>query len=519
MPSRREFLHASAASALALSSTLRTLMSAASRPNIVFLFSDDHSLQSIGAYKTRLQRFVNQHELTPNLNRLAAGGATFERSYCCNSLCGPSRAAILTGLHSHANGFVDNSSRFDGSQWTMPKALQAAGYQTALIGKWHLVSEPTGFDHWEILPGQGNYYNPDFITPKGTEHRPGYCTDLIGDAAINWLRARDSSKPFLLMCQHKAPHRPWMPPERHLGLLADTTVPEPDTLFDDYAGRATPASQQEMEVGRHMTMASDLKMRPPLVGAAPLAGEFARMTDAQKAAWDAAYVPRNEQFQAAPPEGRELTRWKYQAYMKDYLRCVKALDDNIGRVLDELTAQGLDGNTVVIYASDQGFYNGEHGWFDKRWMYEESLSMPLLVRWPGVVKPGSRVQPMVQNIDYAPTLLEIAGETAPADRHGRSFASILRGKTPRDWRRSIYYHYYEFPQDHRVQAHVGVRTERHKLIYYYAVNEWELFDLEKDPHEMASVYADTRYASVRADLTRELERLRAQYGERPYPSR
>ncbi len=518
MPSRREFLHASAASALALSSTLRTLAAAPSRPNIVFLFSDDHSLQSIGAYKTRLQSFVNQHQLTPNLNRLAASGGVFERSYCCNSLCGPSRAAILTGLHSHANGFIDNSSRFDGSQWTMPKALQASGYTTAIIGKWHLVSQPTGFDHWEILPGQGSYYNPDIVMKTGTERRPGYCTDVIGDAAINWLRMRDTDKPFLLMCQHKAPHRNWMPPERHLGLLADVTVPEPDTLFDDYKGRATPASQQEMEVGRHMTMASDLKMRPPLVGATTLAGEFGRMSDAQKVAWDAAYGPRNEAFQAAPPTGADLTRWKYQAYMKDYLRCVKALDDNIGRVLDELTSQGLDDNTVVIYASDQGFYNGEHGWFDKRWMYEESLAMPLIVRWPGVVKKGTRFSPMVQNIDYAPTLLEIAGSAAPADRHGRSFVPVLRGKTPKDWRRSIYYHYYEFPADHRVQAHVGVRTERHKLIYYYPVNEWELFDLEKDPREMTSVYGDARYATVQADLVRELERLRAQYGERPYPS-
>ena len=513
---RRQFLQASSAGALALSAAVRDVMAAPSRPNIVFLFSDDHSLQSIGAYKTRLQPFINRHNLTPNLNRLAASGGVFERSYCCNSLCGPSRAAILTGLHSHANGFVDNQSRFDGSQWTMPKALQSAGYETAMIGKWHLVSEPTGFDHWQILPGQGSYYNPDFVTAAGTARRPGYCTDLIGDAAIAFLRDRDKAKPFLLMCQQKAPHRPWMPPERHLGLLADVTVPEPDTLFDDYKGRATTASQQEMQVGRDMTLASDLKMRPPLVGSTQLAGEYARMTDAQKTVWDAAYGPRNAAFSAAPPEGAELTRWKYQAYMKDYLRCVKALDDNIGRVLDELSAQGLDDNTVVIYASDQGFYNGEHGWFDKRWMYEESLAMPLLIRWPGVVKPGSRFQPMVQNIDYAPTLLEMAGQSAPADRHGRSFVPVLRGKTPRDWRKSIYYHYYEFPADHRVQAHVGVRTDRHKLIYYYPVGEWELFDLERDPHELQSVYGDPRYAGTERQLKAELDRLRAQYGEAPY---
>ncbi len=515
--SRREFLRVSAASALALSATMRKVMAAPERPNIVFLFSDDHSLQSIGAYKSRLQRFINQHNITPQLNRLADRGGVFERSYCCNSLCGPSRAAILTGLHSHANGFIDNSSTFDSRQWTAPKALQASGYTTAMIGKWHLVSEPTGFDHWEILPGQGSYYNPDFITPTGTARRAGYCTDLIGDAAISWLRARDKTKPFLLMCQHKAPHRPWMPPERHLGLLANESVPEPATLFDDYKGRATPASEQEMQVGRDLTMVSDLKVRPPLVGATGLAGEFNRMTDAQKVAWDAAYVPRNERFTASPPEGRELTRWKYQAYMKDYLRCVKALDDNIGRVLDELSAQGLDDNTVVIYASDQGFYNGEHGWFDKRWMYEESLSMPLIVRWPDVVKPGQRFSPMVQNIDYAPTLMELAGGAAPDSVHGKSFVPILRGNTPKDWRTSIYYHYYEFPQDHRVQAHVGVRTDRYKLIYYYAVGQWELFDLEKDPQELLSVFGDPAYLSVQTTMTVELERLRQQYKEKPYP--
>jgi len=320
------------------------------------------------------------------------------------------------------------------------------------------------------------------------------------------------------MCQHKAPHRPWMPPERHLRLLEHDAVPEPDTLFDDYAGRAAPASQQLMQVGRDLTMASDLKVRPPLVGAANPGGEYARMSDAQKAAWDAAYVPRNQQFDAAALSGRDLTRWKYQAYMKDYIRCVKALDDNVGRLLGELTAQGLDDNTVVIYASDQGFYNGEHGWFDKRWMYEESLSMPLIVRWPGVVKPGSRFRPMVQNIDYAPTLLEIAGGAAPATVHGRSFVPILGGRTPKDWRTSVYYHYYEFPQDHRVQAHVGVRTDRYKLIYYYPVDQWELFDLDHDPHEMKSVYADPKYAGVVADLKAELARLRAQYREKPYPA-
>ena len=481
-PTRREFLHSAAASSMALSATMRQMAGAAERPNIVFLFSDDHSLQAIGAYRTRLTAFVNRHNLTPNLNRLAAAGGVFERSYCCNSLCGPSRAAILTGLHSAANGFKDNSSVFDGSQWTLPKALQTAGYQTAVIGKWHLVSQPTGFDHWEILPGQGNYYNPDFITPTGTERRAGYCTDLIGDAAIKWLRERDRSRPFLLMCQHKAPHRPWMPPERHLSLLADVTVPEPDSLFDDYAGRAAPAAEQLMEVGRDMTLASDLKMRAPLVGAATLGGEYRRMTDAQKTAWDAAYGPRNQAFMAKPPEGRELTRWKYQQYMKDYLRCVKALDDNIGRVLDELQAQGLDRNTVVVYASDQGFYNGEHGWFDKRWIFEESVRTPFLVRWPGVVKPGSVSRDIVSNLDYAETFLEAAGVAVPADMQGRSLLPLLRGQRPSDWRTSFYYQYYEYPAPHRVRPHYGVVTDRYKLVRFYGVGEdyWELFDNQQE---------------------------------------
>jgi arylsulfatase A-like enzyme len=503
----------------ALSSVVRQVSATAERPNILFVFSDDHSLQTIGAYRTRLQAFINRHQITPQLNRLAAGGAVLERSYCCNSLCGPSRAAILTGLHSHANGFIDNRSTFDGSQWTVAKALQAAGYETAIIGKWHLVSTPTGFGHWEILPGQGNYYNPDFITPAGTERRSGYVTDLIGDAAIRFLRQRDRAKPFLLMCHHKAPHRPWMPPERYLTLLERETVPEPDTLFDDYAGRAAPASEQLMEIGRDMTLPSDLKVRPPLATAQGLTGEFGRMTDAQKVAWDAAYVPRNEAFTKANLSDRALTRWKYQAYMKDYLRCVKAVDDNVGRLLDELRDQGLEQSTVVIYASDQGFYNGEHGWFDKRWMYEESLSMPFLVRWPGHVAAGGRLRPMVQNIDYAPTMLEMAGEPVPTGLHGRSFRPVLEGRTPRDWRTSVYYHYYEYPQDHRVQAHVGVRTDRYKLVYYYPVNQWELFDLDTDPHELRSVYADPAYASIVADLKVELDRLRREYAERPYPMR
>jgi len=511
---RRDFLRTAGAGAAGLAlAGGRGGAQAGQRPNLVFIFSDDHSLATIGPYRTWLQDFLRQHDLTPNLDRLAREGGVFENSYCGNSLCGPSRATVLTGKHSHVNGFIDNRSRFDGSQWTVAKELQAAGYQTMVCGKWHLVSDPTGFDRWEILPGQGNYYNPDFIAPQGNLRRGGYVTDLIADRCLAWLKERDASKPFFLMCHHKAPHRNWMPPERYVKLLADVTIPEPANLFDDYEGRATPARRQEMEIARHMNLPSDLKVTPPLGSpeGANLKGEFGRMTPAQKTAWDAAYVPRNEAFRAARLEGRELTRWKYQAYMKDYLRCIKAVDDNVGKLLDGLRELGLDRNTVVIYCSDQGFYMGEHGWFDKRWMYEESLAMPFIIRWPGQVAPGTRFAPMIQNIDYAPTFLEMAGRPAPADVQGRSFAPILRGQTPADWRRSIYYHYYEFPAEHQVARQCGVRTAQHKLIHYYQTDEWELFDLAKDPREMRSVYADPAYATVVAGLKRELERLRTDY--------
>jgi N-acetylglucosamine-6-sulfatase len=473
------------------------------RPNIVFIFSDDHSTQSIGAYRQWLGEFSRTHGITPHIDRLAAEGALFTRSYCGNSLCSPSRATVLSGLHSHANGVTRLEQGLRPGVWTFPPALRAAGYQTALIGKWHLRNEPEGFDFHRILPGQGHYWQPVFRGPAGLEETvKGYATDIITEKSLAWLRTRDRTKPFLLLCHHKAPHGPWEPPERHYDLLADTPVPEPPTLFDDYTGRASGAARQKMEIGRDLTLERHLKVLP--------AGKIPeRMTPAQAAAWQRAYGPRNAAFLAAPPAGAELVRWKYQAYMKNYLRCAKAVDDSVGRILDWLRAEGLEENTVVIYASDQGFFNGEHGWYDKRWIYDESLRMPLIVRWPGVTRPGTRVTAMVQNIDHAPTLAEIAGVTAPAGLHGRSLVPLLRGETPPDWRRSIYYHYYD--PGHNMPRHDGIRTERHTLAHYPATDEWELFDHERDPHQLRSVFSDPAYAGVRAELQAERLRLRARY--------
>ncbi|WP_193211749.1 sulfatase/phosphatase domain-containing protein [Luteolibacter marinus] len=493
-----------------------TALSAPERPNILFLFSDDHALNAISAYGGPLKDLAP----TPNIDRIANEGAVFTRSYCCNSICGPSRAAILTGKHSHINGFLDNDkARFDGSQTTFPKLLRKAGYQTALIGKWHLVTRPTGFDHWEILPGQGSYYNPDFITPTGKKHEAGYATDIITDKAIRWLdQERDKSKPFVMMCQHKAPHRNWSPAPRHLGLFKDVTFPEPASFRDDYANRSATLGEQEMTVARHMSWAHDMKFKGPNLFPDTFTqignGEYARMTPAQKESWDAAYEPENQAFIADMKAGKldekTVTSWKYQRYIKDYLRCVRAVDENVGRMLDYLDKSGLAKNTLVIYSSDQGFYLGEHGWYDKRWMFEESLSMPFIARWPGVVKPGTRNDTLIQNIDYAPTFLEAAGVEVPAAIQGKSLIPVLKGETPDDWRKAIYY-FYSGEATHHVPAHDGVRSERYKLMYFPVTGEWNLFDLEKDPHEMQSVHADPAYAPVLAEMQETYSKLRASY--------
>ncbi len=470
-------------------------VAAAARPNLVFVFADDHAFQAISAYDGRLNR-------TPNIDRLADEGMRFDRCFVGNSICAPARATVLTGLHSHGNGVIDNRAVFDGSQRTMPKLLQAAGYQTAVIGKWHLKSEPTGFDHWEVLIGQGPYYNPPLRTPGGVVRHEGYTTEIITDRTLRWLREdRDPERPFLLMMQHKAPHRNWQPGEKELHLFEGVDIPEPATLFDDWSGRASAAAEQEMTVARHMSD-FDLKLKPPN-----------NLTPAQAATWEAAFGPRNAAFRADPPTGEARTRWQYQRYLKDYLRVIDAVDRSVGELLAALEELGLAEDTAVVYSSDQGFYLGEHGWYDKRWMYEESFRTPLMVRWPGVVEAGSVNTALSQNIDFAPTLLALAGVIPPADMHGESLVPLLRGEAPPDWRRSLYYHYYEFPGVHAVARHRGVRTDRYKLIHYYQKGEWELFDLQVDPMELRSLADDPPHAAVRAELEAELERLAEEYGE------
>lgn len=466
---------------------------AAEKPNILFIFTDDHAAHAMSCYGSK----INQ---TPNLDRIANGGMLFRNCFCTNSVCGPSRAAILTGKFSHLNGFYRNGDKFDGSQQTFPKLLQAAGYQTAVVGKWHLVSDPTGFDYWNILIGQGPYYNPPMIENGQRVEHTGYTTEILTDITLDFLQnKRDKSKPFMVMYQHKAPHREWEPGPKYLTMYDDVTIPEPPTLFDDYAGRGSAARNQEMTVARHLNN-RDLKLVPPN-----------NLTPDQLVAWNAAYEPKNSEFKKANLQGDELIRWKYQRYIKDYLRCVAAVDDNVGRVLDYLDSSGLADNTVVIYASDQGFYLGDHGWFDKRFMYEESYRQPFLVRWPGVIKPGSVNTDLVSNLDFAETFLDIAGVQVPGDMQGESLVPILKGNTPSDWRKSLYYHYYEYPAVHMVQRHYGVRTARHKLINFYKTNEWELFDLESDPQELRSKYDDPAYAEVVRELKTELDRLRKVY--------
>ncbi len=463
------------------------------RPNILFVFTDDHASHAIGAYGSKINK-------TPNLDRLAREGMLFRNCFVTNSICAPSRAVILTGKHSHLNGVIDNRARFDGTQQTFPKLLRKAGYQTAMIGKWHLKSDPTGFDFWNVLIGQGPYYNPPLKTPAGVVKHTGYTTDIITDITLDWLESkRDKTKPFMLMCQHKAPHRNWQPGPDYLTKYDDVTIPEPPTLFDDYAGRSSAAKQQEMTIVRHLNE-SDLKLKAPK-----------NLTPEQRKRWDAAYDPKNEAFRKANLSGKALVQWKYQRYLKDYLRCIASVDDNIGRMLAYLDESGLARNTIVIYSSDQGFYLGDHGWYDKRWMYEESLRMPLIVRWPGTVKPGSTDTHLVQNLDFAETFLDIAGVKPPADMQGSSVVPLLKGESPGDWRKSIYYHYWEFPAVHMVNRHYGVRTDRYKLIHYYQLKEWELFDLAKDPYELKSVHADPAYADTVKKLEAELKRLQAKY--------
>jgi arylsulfatase A-like enzyme len=447
---------------------------ASDRPNIIFIMADDHASHALGCYGSRINK-------TPNLDRIADEGMRFDNCFCTNSICAPSRAVILTGKYSHINGKIDNrrENPFDGSQQTVPNLLQKAGYRTAMIGKWHLRTEPTGFDYWNVLPGQGKYHNPEFIEMGQKKKYTGYVTDLITDFCLNWLKRRRSDKPFLLMYHHKAPHRNWQPDEKHAKMYEDADVPVPDTFDDDYGTRTNAAREQEMTIARHFRVPGDTKIDPPegLIGEA-------------------------------------LKHWKYQRYMQDYLRCVASIDDNVGRLLDYLDESGLAANTVVVYTSDQGFFLGDHGWFDKRFMYEESLRMPLLIRYLKEVKAGSVNGHIVLNLDFAPTFLDFAGVGTPADIHGRSFRSLLKGETPRGWRTSMYYHYYEYPGAHAVKRHYGIRTKSYKLIhFYYDIDAWELYDLQKDPNELNNLYGNPAYGDIVKVLKTELGRLREQYGD------
>ena len=466
------------------------------RPNILFLFTDDHALNALSAYGGPLVKIAP----TPHLDRIAKEGMLFRHCLVSNSICAPSRAVILTGKHSHLNGQRTNKDTFDGSQQTVSKLLQQAGYQTAIVGKWHLKSTPTGFDHFEVLKGQGQYYNPLLITNGKSVKHTGYTTDIITDQALKWLQQRDSKKPFFLMAQHKAPHGRWEPALRHLNAFEGIDIPEPPTLFDDYTGRTAAPANHAMGIADHM-------------GPHRLMFRYSsKFTPEQFKMFDGHFRPRNEAFAKAGLTGKARTRWHYQRYIKNYLRCVKAVDENVGRMLKYLDETGLSKNTVVIYSSDQGFWLGEHGWFDKRWMYEESLHTPLLVRWPGQTKPGSTNANLVSNLDFAQTFLDIAGAPQPKDMQGRSIKPILRGQTPADWRRTHYYHYYE-AGGHGVPIHYGVTDGRYKLIRFPdpKLNTWEFFDLKIDPQEMKSRFTDPKYSKTIAGLKQELTRLRRHY--------
>ena len=490
------------------------------KPNIVFIFSDDHAPHAIGAYNGWLKS-VNP---TPRIDQLANQGMLFEKSFCTNSICGPSRAVIMTGKHSHKNGFMNNGNSFNWNQQTFPKILRKAGYTTALYGKSHLKGNPKGFDDWKVLPGQGDYYNPDLITPKGRVRIDGHCTDVVTDLAVEWLKTgRDKTKPFMLMVQHKAPHRNWMPALRHLPLYDDVKIPEPTTLFDKWEDNAPPARHQELEIDRHMDINYDLflDLTADYEGTPSQKRQdrsawrnMKKMTKDQLSSWRAFYGPRDKAFHEANLSGKELVRWKFQRYAKNYLRCVRGVDDSVGKIQDTLKNLKLDDNTVVIYSSDQGFYIGDHGWYDKRWMYEESLMMPLIVKWPGVTKPDSRSVQMVQNLDYAQTFLEMAGAEIPSNMQGRSLVPILKNGKADDWRKSIYYHYYEYPSVHMIPRHYGIRTERYKLIHFYQFgNEWEMYDLKEDPDELTNIYGEADKKSLQKDLKEQLVAIRKFYDD------
>lgn len=503
------FTLTASASAIALPSCKEAQQKVCQQPNIVYIMTDDHTAQMMSCYD---KRYIS----TPNLDRIARDGVRFTNSFVANSLSGPSRACMLTGKHSSANKFYDNSTCiFDGKQQTFPKLLQKAGYKTAIIGKWHLESLPTGFDHWEIIPGQGDYYNPSFITmQQDTITEQGYLTNLITDKSLKWIEEQEKDSPFCILIHHKAVHRNWLPELKYINEYEDKTFPLPDNFYDEYEGREA-AKSQEMHILKDMDLIYDNKALAEGKNSrlkATYLNFIGRLSAEERKIYDATYDPITEDFYKQNLQGRELAEWKYQRYMRDYAKVVKSLDDNVGRVLDYLEQKGLLENTLVVYTSDQGFYMGEHGWFDKRFMYEESMRTPLVMMLPEGYNHKGDIEQMVQNIDYAPTFLEMAGVEIPEDIHGESMVPLLKGEDPATWRKSLYYHFYEYPAEHMVKRHYGVRTERYKLIHFYNdIDSWELYDLKEDPQEMHNLYHKAEYAPVIKELKAELWRLQEQY--------
>jgi len=486
------------------------------QPNIVFIMTDDHAYQALSAYEDHLIQ-------TPNIDRIAKEGMLFKKAFVSNSICSPSRAVALTGKLSHLNSVRDNLDVFDTTLVTFPKLLQKGGYETAIYGKWHLKSEPKGFDYWEVLPDQGHYYDPEFLTKNGEIKEDGYVTDVITNKAIDYLNnKRDGSKPFMLMYNHKAPHRQWWPSMEDLTAFKDGKIPVPQTFFDDYRSKSPASVEAEMRIADHMALSADNKIHPDILkklhyeefldwyeGA--YLERLDRLSPEEQKSWQEVYGPINEDFATNAPKGKALALWKYQRYMEDYLGVISSVDRNIGRLLDELDQLGLTESTMVVYTSDQGFYLGEHGWFDKRFMYEESFRTPLIVRYPGVIKAGTTDDHLVQNIDFAPTILELAGLEIPKDMQGMSLKPIFESSLDH-WRDALYYHYYEYPGIHMVKRHFGVRTERYKLMrFYYDIEAWELYDLQEDPQELINIYNHPKYAEVQEQMHAKLKELRVQY--------
>jgi arylsulfatase A-like enzyme len=495
------------------------------RPNILFIMADDHAYQAISAYDNTLIE-------TPNIDRLADEGMLFTNACVANSICAPSRATILTGKHSHINGKIDNRTAFDTTQITFPKLFQQAGYQTAMFGKLHFGNNPKGVDDFMILPGQGRYINPKFISTNGDTTITGYVTDIITDLVIDWFdQKRDPEKPFLMMYLHKAPHRPWWPSPEKFKEFTQKQFPEPATLFDDYANRGTAAKTAEMNILYHMMYGHDSKIFPETIEEMGVVepkvpenknyfnyGSFYRTNETQRAMYKPVLDSINTYFKEHWPSmtTEEKMRWKYQRYMQDYLGCISSVDDNVGRVLDYLEEHDLAENTMVIYTSDQGFYLGEHGWFDKRFIYNESFKTPLIIRWPKEVTAGTTNNEMVQNLDFAQTFLEAAGIDIPADMQGESLLPLLKGENDQWHRQAVYYHYYEYPAEHMVKRHYGIVSKDYKLVhFYYDIDEWELYDRKKDPREMMNVYNDPDYRDIIKDLKIKLAGLRTKYQDSP----